>query len=175
MQFGLQQDLQRLENWSDKWLLRFNTAKWKVMHVGHSIKTKYFLHDNGLTTELEEVGEEKDLGVLVSISEDLKPSKQCVAAANKARSVLGVMYRHFTSLQSDQQTTVLDTVQDIRTPTLEVLHSSMVNKPPQRHRLYRECPEKSNKDGFWSKETELCAAPKEIEFDNSGGKTSEGI
>jgi len=85
------------------------------MHVGHSIKTKYFLHDNGLTTELEEVGEEKDLGVLVSVSEDLKPSKQCVAAANKARSVLGVMYRHFTSLQSDQQTTVLDTVQDIRT------------------------------------------------------------
>jgi len=115
MQFGLQQDLQRLENWSDKWLLRFNAAKWKVMHVGHSIKTKYFLHDNGLTTELEEVGEEKDLGVLVSVSEDLKPSKQCVAAANKARSVLGVMYRHFTSLQSDQQTTVLDTVQDIRT------------------------------------------------------------
>jgi len=44
-----------------------------------------------LATELEEVGEEKDLGVLVS--EDLKPSKQCVAAANKARSVLGMIYR----------------------------------------------------------------------------------
>ena len=34
------------------------------MHVGHNIKTKYYLHDNGLAIELEEVGEEKDLGVL---------------------------------------------------------------------------------------------------------------
>jgi len=55
---GLQQDLQRLENWSDKWLLHFNAEKCKVMHVGHNTKTKYFLQDNGLTTELEEFGKE---------------------------------------------------------------------------------------------------------------------
>jgi len=42
----------------------------------------------------------------------------------------------------------------------------MVTKPPQRHRLFRECPEKSNRDGYWTKEIELCATPKEIEFDN---------
>jgi len=59
------------------------------MHVGHNIKTKYYLHDNGQAIELEEVGEETDLGVLVS--HDLKPYKQCVAAANKARSVLGMI------------------------------------------------------------------------------------
>ena len=49
-----------------------------------------------------DVEEEKDLGVL--ISKDLKPSKQCVAAANKARSVLG---NDIQKLQSDQQKTVL--------------------------------------------------------------------
>ena len=33
---GLQQDLERLEKWSDTWLLHFNAEKCKVMHVGHS-------------------------------------------------------------------------------------------------------------------------------------------
>jgi len=45
---GLQQDLERLENWSDKWLLGFNAEQCKVMHIGHNIKsTKYFLNDKG--------------------------------------------------------------------------------------------------------------------------------
>jgi len=56
----------------------------------HTWQTKYFLNDKGLAVELQEVEEEKDLGVL--ISKDLKPSKQCVAAADKARTVLGNGY-----------------------------------------------------------------------------------
>ena len=55
---GPQQDLERLENWSDTWLLRFNAEKCKVMHVGHNMKTKYFLDDKGLAVELQEVEEE---------------------------------------------------------------------------------------------------------------------
>jgi len=47
-----------------------------------------------------DVEEEKDLGVL--ISKDLKPSKQCVAAANKARSVLGMIYRNFKVINKRQ-------------------------------------------------------------------------
>ena len=92
---GLQQYLERLVNWSDTWLLcfRFSAEKCKVMHIGHNMKSVYFLNDKGLVVELQEVEEEKDLGVL--ISNDLKPSKQCVAAANKARSVLGMIYRNF--------------------------------------------------------------------------------
>ena len=34
----LQQDLDSLQNWSDKWLLRFNLDKCKVMHIGHDCK-----------------------------------------------------------------------------------------------------------------------------------------
>ena len=41
--------------------------------------------------ELEVVEEEKDLGVL--ITNDLKVSKQCIAACNKANRVLGMMNR----------------------------------------------------------------------------------
>ena len=38
----LQEDLDRLQLWSNTWQLRFNTDKCKVMHVGHSYATKYY-------------------------------------------------------------------------------------------------------------------------------------
>ena len=60
-----------------------------------------------MAIELEEVGEEKDLGVLVS--HDLKPHKQCIAAANKARSVLGMIYRHFKVINKRQFLTLYKT------------------------------------------------------------------
>jgi len=43
--------------------------------------------------ELEQAVEEKDLGV--TVTSDLKSHKQCVQAAKKAQSVLGMIKRHF--------------------------------------------------------------------------------
>jgi len=40
----LQQDLTKLANWSDKWLLRFHPEKCKVMHVGHTHPTQYYMY-----------------------------------------------------------------------------------------------------------------------------------
>jgi len=37
----LQEDLNRLTSWSDKWNLDFHPEKCKVMHIGHSFDTKY--------------------------------------------------------------------------------------------------------------------------------------
>src|SRR5664279_3607795 len=39
--WSLQNDLYGLCNWTDKWLLKFNVEKCKVMHVGHNLPTKY--------------------------------------------------------------------------------------------------------------------------------------
>ena len=36
-------DLRKLKDWSDKWLLKFNPDKCKVMHVGHNHPTEYFI------------------------------------------------------------------------------------------------------------------------------------
>ena len=33
----LQEDLDRLREWSNNWLLDFNTEKCKVMHAGHKL------------------------------------------------------------------------------------------------------------------------------------------
>ena len=89
----LQEDLNRLKCWSDKWLLRFNPEKCKVMHVGHSVPTEYTLQEKDQTFKLAEVEEEKDLGIY--ITNDLKVAKQCKEAAKKAMNVLRTVKRHF--------------------------------------------------------------------------------
>lgn len=70
--------------------MAFNEGKCKVMHFGRgNIRHQYYM--NG--TKLEEVEEEKDLGVWVQLS--MKPSKQCDTAAKKANFVLGMIVRSF--------------------------------------------------------------------------------
>ena len=46
----LQEDLDELEAWSAKWLLKLNFNKCHVMHVGHSVNSKYYLHREGVKT-----------------------------------------------------------------------------------------------------------------------------
>ena len=58
----MQSDLERLEEWSDKWQLPFNIVKCKVMHFGkQNLKQCYIL--NGRTLEIN--SQEKDLGIIV--------------------------------------------------------------------------------------------------------------
>ena len=82
----LEKDLDILYKWFSKWLLKFNESKCKVMHL---VK-KNPRHDYKIgNTTLDKVSEERDLGVY--LTEDLKPSLQCVEAAKKAASALGII------------------------------------------------------------------------------------
>ena len=100
----LQDDLDKLVEWSKKWLLKFNPEKCKVMHVGHGRRTEYFLEDNGITHRLQEVSSEKELGVLTT--SNLKPSLQRVRSAEKATSVLRMVNRSFKNLNKKNFLTV---------------------------------------------------------------------
>ena len=60
---SLQEDLDKLEKWSRKWLLRFNELKCKVMHFGKGNPEHIYKIGQ---TELVKVTEEKDLGVTTS-------------------------------------------------------------------------------------------------------------
>ena len=86
----LQDCLNMLVDWADKWGMSFNTGKCKVMHVGSSNqKAQYTMAGAVLgTTETE-----RDIGVLVS--DNMKPGKQCQKAAQTASSVLGQISRAF--------------------------------------------------------------------------------
>lgn len=86
----IQKDLDNLSAWSEKWLLKFNKDKCKVMHVGsQNLKHNYKLQGSNLL----KVEEEKDLGVIVK--SDLKSGSQCLAASRKANTILGFIARNF--------------------------------------------------------------------------------
>ncbi len=86
----LQEALDCLCDWAEKWGMAFNIAKCKVMHIGrHNPGYEYTMRG----TKLEETDEERDIGVM--ITKTLKPSVQCDKATGRALSVLGQIRRNF--------------------------------------------------------------------------------
>jgi len=102
-------DLRKLKDWSDKWLLKFNPDKCKVMHVGHNHPTEYSIEQDSKLSKVAEVTEEKDLGIINTC--DLKSAQQCTEAAKKATTVLRLIKRHF---------------HDINIPTFRILYTTFV-------------------------------------------------
>lgn len=66
------EDLDQLQQWTKQWLLQFDAAKCKVMHMKHNLGTKYELQDNGNQIDLQVTTEERDVGVIITA--DLKPA-----------------------------------------------------------------------------------------------------
>ena len=92
----LQEDLNKLQQWSTKWQLKFNAKKCKVMHLGsRNSKAEYAMEGTTLNTVIEE----KDLGVL--IDEELKFHKHVSAAVAKANQILGIVKRTFDTLDEE--------------------------------------------------------------------------
>ena len=88
---AFQQGIDSLFRWSDKWQMPFNEDKCHVLHVGRT-NAKHQYTMGGI--QLEGVGQEKDVGVI--ISDNLRPSLQCAKAAKKANAVLGQLSRGVT-------------------------------------------------------------------------------
>jgi len=70
------------------------------MHIGHDTCTEcHITDDDSNSNAIEQITEEKDVGVYITA--DLKPSTQCVRAAVKARSVMGMVRRNFRRLDKE--------------------------------------------------------------------------
>ena len=79
----LQDDLNKLTEWSEKWQILFTFGKCKCLHIGHENEdAQYTMGGIVLNTTLKE----KDLGV--TISANMKVSEQCGIAATKGNQIL---------------------------------------------------------------------------------------
>ena len=91
----LQHDLQQLEKWSERWQLRFNSNKCKVMHLGRqNPRQNYTMGGTTLATTTSE----KDLGVYVDT--ELTFEKHIETVVNQANRMLGLIRRSYTYLDS---------------------------------------------------------------------------
>ncbi|PKU41478.1 rna-directed dna polymerase from mobile element jockey-like [Limosa lapponica baueri] len=88
----LQEDLDRLEKWTNKNLMKFNKGKCKVLHPGkHNPGVQHRLG----STWLGSSSVEKGLGVLVD--NKLNMNKQCAAAVKGANRMPGCINKAITS------------------------------------------------------------------------------
>ena len=96
----LQNDIYKLQDWSDVWNLYFNVSKCGVLHIGKTNQEQpYYMRQNDNLQRINTLTEEKDLGVTFDkmLSFDLHIGK----IVNKANQMLGIIKRSFTYLDKD--------------------------------------------------------------------------
>jgi len=80
---------------ANTWQLKFNTDKCKIMHIGHSIDTKYYMNGGSERQELQSVHQERDLGVIVTSNLKSTSRKICIKTTSR---VIGMVRRAFRKL-----------------------------------------------------------------------------
>ena len=95
---NLHQDLDSLQEWSDKWMLKFHPDKCCVLKLGKAIDNQYEMGDAAKGTKkiLKESEKEKDLGVVVD--NKLSFSSHVAQATAKANRMVGLIRRSFDYL-----------------------------------------------------------------------------
>ncbi|BHF83480.1 hypothetical protein SprV_0902662300 [Sparganum proliferum] len=99
--YALQDNLNRLNSWSARWLLNFDVDKCVLLRL----RTKKTIKEDDSIQyvlggqPLLNVEEQKDLGVLMASS--LKPSSQCQRAARNAIRVLVALRRGFVQIDKE--------------------------------------------------------------------------
>ena len=115
MQKTVQDDLSRIDNWSDIWQIRFNYKKCNHMHLGKEQEfSTYFMTQSGEPTKINQVSEQKDLGVIIDNKQKFIPHIQ--AMVKKANRNLGIIKRTFSYLD---KTVFLNLYKSIVRPHLE--------------------------------------------------------
>ena len=86
----LQEDINKLVEWANKWQMIFNIDKSSAMHIGHNnMQGNYNMSNQQLPT----TDQQRDLGIM--ITKDLKWQKQTEKSCKTANRELGFIARNF--------------------------------------------------------------------------------
>ena len=98
---SLQRDIDTLDAWSQKWMLKFHPDKCKIMRIGqrHREHTYSMKTSDGQTTEIKKTTAEKDLGV--TIDNRLTFSEHINNTVKKVNQVMGMIRRTFKFIDKD--------------------------------------------------------------------------
>ena len=88
---NVQDNIDKLVKWSEKWQMLFNFGKCKCLYTGPG-NTGMNYEMGG--TILSKTVKEKDLGV--TMNANMKVSEQCRIAGSKGNQVLGMILRNIT-------------------------------------------------------------------------------
>ena len=89
----LQDDLSRVQAWCSTWLLKLNTTKCACIHFGFNNPCRNYMLDDVMIKNVNLIS---DLGVI--ITNNLKPSDQCLKACASAHRMLAVIKLAFKFL-----------------------------------------------------------------------------
>ena len=110
----LQDDIDKLVRWSEKWQMLFNFGKCKCLHTwSGNTGTNYEMGG----TILSKTMQEKELGV--TMNANMKVSEQCRIAASKGNQVLGIIRRNITHLYYKENNLIVPLYTAIVRPHLE--------------------------------------------------------
>ena len=89
-QSALQRDLVRVHEWAERWKMKFNVEKCKIMHIGRrNPRSKYAMGG----VELQATSAERDLGITIDDKLDLgKHIKSIVAKANRLLGLIKISF-----------------------------------------------------------------------------------
>ena len=93
---GLQMCIHKLVDWTNTWLLEFNSDKCKVLHLGkNNPHYEYVIQENGLSRVLDSTTAEKDLGV--TMDPELSFDTHINNIVKKGNQISGMIIRTITN------------------------------------------------------------------------------
>ena len=96
----IQDDLKKLQEWANRWQLRFHPQKCTILQVGtNHPEYEYYMMDGIRQVKLAKSNCEKDLGVYVD--SDLKFEHHITMIVKKANQMTGLLWRTFDYMDED--------------------------------------------------------------------------
>lgn len=97
---NLVSDLKLLEEWSEKFQMKFHPEKCHVMHIGtNNPRHEYTMSKDNQQHNLEKVSSEKDLGII--LDDKLKFSEHINIKVNKANQIVGCIKHTFKHMNKE--------------------------------------------------------------------------